>query len=98
MIKNLGLETGVSKLGGKTRKLNPIIARLNRIEGQIRGVKKLYEKDPCDAVSIVTQVQAVRAALGMVAEMVLADEANRCVDEGDVEKLEEIVKTTFKTI
>ena len=84
----------------KTRKLktNPIVSRINRIEGQVRGIKRLYEKQPCDCVSIITQIQAARAALGSVAEEILADEANNCVDSGDMKKLEKVIRTTFKNI
>ena len=39
-----------------------LINRLNRIEGQVRGVKGMLEKDAY-CVDILTQVMAVQAAL-----------------------------------
>ena len=82
----------------KSKKISPVVARINRVEGQVRGVRKMYELNPCDCVSLVTQVQAARSALGKIAEVILADEAERCVDERDMERLEKVVKTTFKSI
>jgi len=76
-------------------KMDPITARLNRIEGQVKGVKKMYEKDPCDYVGIAQQIKATRSALNQVSRSVLENEANRCVDEGDIKNLKFIIKKTF---
>ncbi len=78
-------------------KKDPVLARINRIEGQIAGIKRMYEaKRAC--TEIVQQIQASRAALGNLAGTLLSDEAKRCVDKGDVEGLEKIVNRTFKTL
>ena len=42
-----------------------LIARLNRIQGQVRGISKMVE-DGRYCIDILTQLQAVRAALGKV--------------------------------
>lgn len=78
-------------------KKDPIAARINRIEGQIQGIRRMYEARRACA-EIVQQVQAARAALGKLAGILLTDEARRCADAGDIKKLEKIVTKTFKTI
>lgn len=75
-----------------------VIRRLNKIKGQVEGIKKMYIKDPCECEGIVTQIQAVRAALAQTARLVLTDEAEKCVEKGDIEKLEKVVRKTFKSI
>ena len=52
----------------KTKK--NLVSRLNRIEGQIRGIKGLIEKDTyCD--DVITQIAATQAALNGVAKIFL---------------------------
>ena len=76
---------------------DPALHRINRIEGQIAGIKKMYQSRRA-CVEIVQQVQAARAALGKLASTLLSDEAKRCADAGDLKELEKIVNKTFKTI
>lgn len=78
-------------------KRDPALARINRIEGQITGIKKMYEAQRA-CVEIVQQIQAARAALGKLGSILLTDEAKRCADAGDLKELEKIVDKTFKTI
>ncbi len=87
-----------SKLKIQNSKLDSVETRLNKISGQIKGIKKMYREDKCDTVGITTQIQAARAALAKVAMMILLDEAKRCADQGDLEGLEKLVDKTFKTI
>jgi DNA-binding FrmR family transcriptional regulator len=54
--------------------------RLNRIEGQVRGLSRMVEDDRY-CIDIVTQVAAVRAALRRVEETVLQDHVAHCVEE-----------------
>jgi DNA-binding FrmR family transcriptional regulator len=54
--------------------------RLNRIEGQIKGIQKMYEEKR-DCVEIVQQVLAVRQALGRVGKDLLTTEAVCCSSE-----------------
>jgi DNA-binding FrmR family transcriptional regulator len=74
-----------------------VTRRINRIEGQIRGLKKMYTNNPCDCGSLVQQIQAVRAALGGLARVILIDEARRCAEEGDVEEFGGIIQKIFKS-
>lgn len=73
-----------------------LAARLNRIEGQIRGIKGLIEKDTyCDGV--LNQIAAVQSALNGVGKMLLAEHLKSCVVEriqdGEVEVIDELLKT-----
>jgi DNA-binding FrmR family transcriptional regulator len=54
------------------------LKRLNRIEGQVRGLARMVEEDRY-CIDIVTQIAAVRAALRRVEESVLRDHVNHCV-------------------
>lgn len=54
------------------------LKRLNRIEGQVRGLARMVEEDRY-CIDIVTQIAAVRAALRRVEEDVLKDHVAHCV-------------------
>lgn len=53
--------------------------RLNRIEGQVRGLAKMVEEDRY-CIEVVTQIAAIRAALDRVEEEILADHVAHCVE------------------
>lgn len=55
-----------------------LLARLNRIEGQVRGVAKMVEDDKY-CIDILTQVSAAKAALDKVALELLRDHARHCM-------------------
>ncbi len=55
--------------------------RLNRIEGQVRGINKMIEQDTY-CIDVLTQVSAVRAALDKVALELLRDHAEHCLTSG----------------
>jgi DNA-binding FrmR family transcriptional regulator len=78
-------------------KKDSVSNRLSRVEGQIRGVKRMYGDEKCDCISLITQIQAARAALGKTAELILVEEANRCADKGDTKRLKEIVASMYKS-
>lgn len=76
-----------------------LIVRLNRIEGQIRGIKGLIEKDTyCD--DVITQIAATQAALNGVAKLLLEAHFKSCVveriEEGDKEVIDEFLITIQK--
>ncbi|WP_025025929.1 metal-sensitive transcriptional regulator [Caldalkalibacillus mannanilyticus] len=73
-----------------------LISRLNRIEGQIRGVKGLIEKDTyCD--DVINQISAIQSALNSVAKVLLEGHLKSCVleriQEGDLEVIDEVLVT-----
>ena len=55
------------------------IKRLNRIEGQVRGLSRMVEEDRY-CIDIVTQISAVRAALRRLEEEILRDHVGHCVE------------------
>ncbi|WP_144549612.1 metal-sensitive transcriptional regulator [Bacillus sp. X1(2014)] len=76
-----------------------LVTRLNRIEGQIRGIKGLIEKDTyCD--DVVMQISATQSALNSVAKILLDGHLKTCVleriNEGDTEVLDEFLLTIEK--
>jgi CsoR family transcriptional regulator, copper-sensing transcriptional repressor len=56
-----------------------VLKRLQRIEGQVRGLARMVEDDRY-CIDVVTQVSAVRAALRAVEEEILRDHAATCVE------------------
>ncbi len=75
------------------------LPRLKRIEGQVRGLVRMVEEERY-CVDILTQVEAVRAALKRVADRILHDHVEHCVAgalrSGDVrrqqKKIEELMQ------
>jgi len=56
-----------------------LISRLNRIEGQVRGISKMVAEGRY-CIDILTQLQAVRAALSKVETNILQDHLGKCVE------------------
>ena len=56
-----------------------VAKRLNRIEGQVRGLARMVEEDRY-CIDIITQITAVRAALRRVEEEILHDHVSHCVE------------------
>ena len=73
--------------------------RLNRIEGQVRGIKKMVENDAY-CPDILIQVSAVNAALNSFNKVLLANHIRTCVTEdireGREETVDELVATLQK--
>ncbi|SFS43722.1 metal-sensitive transcriptional regulator [Marininema halotolerans] len=73
-----------------------LTARLNRIEGQIRGVRRLIDQDTyCD--DVLTQIAAAQSALNSVSRLLLEGHMKQCVvervREGDDEVIDELLVT-----
>ena len=56
-----------------------LLNRLSRIEGQVRGVARMAEEDRY-CIDILTQVQALRAALAKVETEILKDHLGHCIE------------------
>lgn len=75
------------------------LARLGRIEGQVRGVARMIE-DERYCIDVLTQIRAVRAALDKVEQETLSDHLQHCVahafhagSEGDRQtKIDELLE------
>ncbi|MCI3131706.1 metal-sensitive transcriptional regulator [Phenylobacterium aquaticum] len=64
---------------GKPKLLN----RLSRIEGQVRGIARMVEEDRY-CIDVLTQLQAVRAALGRVETELLKNHLDHCIESAIV--------------
>jgi len=77
-----------------------VSARLNRVEGQIRGIQKMVDEDRY-CMDILIQLRAAKAALHQIETMVLRDHISGCVVEAFAsgnaverqEKIDELVET-----
>ena len=76
-----------------------LINRLSRIEGQIRGIRGMVEKDAYCA-DILIQVSAVSAALGSFNKELLGEHIRTCVQDdvknGNGEKVDELIQLLGK--
>ncbi|MBQ8095033.1 MAG: metal-sensing transcriptional repressor [Clostridia bacterium] len=89
---------------GKKKERSPdeirdLTIRLNRIEGQIRGIRTMVEKGAY-CPDILTQVAAANAALGSFTKVLLGNHIRTCVAEdirqGKDETIDELVSTLQK--
>ena len=78
-----------------------LMTRLNRVEGQIRGVKGMLENDVyCD--NILQQITAVRSALDSVSKLILENHIRGCLVEkiqnNEMEVIDELLVTIGKIL
>jgi DNA-binding FrmR family transcriptional regulator len=79
-------------------------SRLARIEGQVRGLVRMIDGDRY-CIDVITQIQAVRAALARVERLVLQDHVGHCVADAVASgnkaerdrKIEELVTVLDRT-
>ena len=102
-------EKGACSHGGKEccqktkersdKEYRDLVNRLNRIEGQVRGLKRMLESDAY-CTDILVQVSAVNAALNSFNKVLLANHIRTCVAEdiraGKDETIDELVATLYK--
>ena len=73
-----------------------LMNRLSRIEGQIRGIRSMVEKDAY-CTDVLTQASAVKAALDAFMRELLSEHIRTCVTEdlqaGKAETAEELIET-----
>ena len=76
-----------------------LINRLNRIEGQVRGVRKMVENSAY-CPEILIQVSAINAALNSFNKVLLSNHIRTCVAEdireGNAELMEELIRMLQK--
>lgn len=79
--------------------LRSLTNRLSRIEGQVRGVKKMLE-DEAYCTDVLTQVTAIQAALNAFNKELLANHIKSCVVEdiraGNIDVVDDLVCTLQK--
>ena len=92
--------TNSPERGYSTRK-DDYTKRLNRIEGQVRGIRRMIEEDTY-CIDVLTQVSAVTKALQAVAVGLLDEHVRHCVKnavaDGDAAALEAMVAEATKAI
>lgn len=83
----------------ETAEYRSLLNRLSRIEGQVRGVRNMVEKE-CYCVDILTQVSAVQSALNSFNKELLSNHIKTCVVEdiqkGDEQVVDELCETIKK--
>lgn len=71
-----------------------LVSRLNRIEGQIRGIKGMLDKDAY-CIDVLTQVAAATSALNSFSKLLLANHIKTCVEDdvklGNEDKIDELI-------
>ncbi len=91
------IKTKVRAKDGK--EYQDLIKRLNKIEGQVRGVKKMVEDDRY-CVDILTQVSAISCALNAFNKKLLSEHIKSCVvndiKSGHTEVVDELCETLQK--
>ena len=96
----MGLDTcSCKKTKRSDEEIKKLTNRLNRIEGQIRGIKAMLESDAyCN--DILTQSAAVSAAMNAFSRELIASHMRTCVArdlrQGNDEIIEELVTTLQK--
>ncbi len=82
-------------MNGYAMEKDALLARLRRIEGQVRGLQRMVEEDQY-CIDVLTQVNSAVAALRAVGMGLLDDHVRHCVrdsiraDRGD-EKVDELM-------
>ena len=85
-----------------TRDKSQLVRRLARIEGQVRGIARMIEREEY-CVDILQQTSALRAAVDSLAILVLEDHVQGCVrtaaEHGDAERyVDEVVDVVRRTL
>jgi CsoR family transcriptional regulator, copper-sensing transcriptional repressor len=81
--------------------IKELVTRMNRIEGQIRGIKGMIERHVyCD--DVLNQISSAQSALDGASKLLLERHMKSCVKEqlqaGDEKVVDEVLKTIFRMI
>ncbi len=79
-----------------------LVRRLSRIEGQVRGIARMIEREEY-CIDILQQTAALRAAVDAVSILILEDHVQGCVrtaaERGEADKyVEEVVDVVRRTL
>lgn len=82
-----------------TKEIKALLNRCSRIEGQIRGIKGMLEKDAyCD--DVLHQIAAAQSALDGLSKVILERHMKSClitrIQAGEVEVVDELITTIGK--
>lgn len=73
---------------------SPVLSRIARIEGQLKGVRRMVEEKQ-DCLAVITQITAIREAVAMLGVELLRDDI-ACKWEGKKKIDETYLKSLFK--
>ena len=97
--RNQNAVAATAKKSRSEQEYKDLINRLSRIEGQIRGIKRMLDED-CYCPDIITQVAAANAALNSFNKVLLANHIKTCVADdiraGKDETIDELLNTLQK--
>lgn len=74
-----------------------ISTRLKRIEGQVKGIHGMIDKNVC-CPDVLVQVSAIRAAINKVGALIIEDYARNCIGIEENSKSEEGLENLIKTL
>ncbi|MBS9776009.1 MAG: metal-sensing transcriptional repressor [Fusobacterium sp.] len=82
----------------KCMDMNKLNLRLKKVEGQIKAISSMIEKDiPCE--DILVQISAIRSAIHKVGQIILEGHMNHCIKEAiDDGNSEEAIEKIEKAI
>ncbi|GAB6155943.1 metal-sensitive transcriptional regulator [Desulfosporosinus burensis] len=97
--QNMTKEDGNLRSHHDEKTIQQLIARMNRIEGQIRGIKGMIERQVyCD--DVLNQISSAQSALDGVSKLLLEKHMKSCVRErleaGETEVVDEVLNTVFR--
>lgn len=83
------------------KSIKNLTTRLNRIEGQIRGINRMINEGAyCD--DVLNQIASVQSALNSVAKLLLTKHMKTCIKDqilaGDDNSIDEVLDTVFRFI
>ena len=101
VCQSSGEDTGVRTSHHDDKTIKELVTRMNRIEGQIRGIKGMIERHVyCD--DILNQISSAQSALDGASRLLLEKHMKSCVKEqlqaGDEQVIDEVLKTIFRMI
>ena len=88
---------------GYTASKEQLVARLARVEGQVRGVAKMVEEDR-SCIDVLTQISAARAALEQISLGLLHQHARHCMlgeggaPEAPAEQVQELMGAVSRLV
>lgn len=90
---------GGRKSHHEEKTIRELIVRMNRIEGQVRGIRGMIERQVyCD--DVLNQISSARSALDGVSKLLLEKHMKSCVRErlesGDTQVVDEVLNTVLR--
>ncbi len=84
----------------KSTEKDLIIKRLNRIEGQVKGIRRMVEEEKFCG-DILIQVSAVRSALNSAAGLIIENYVQNCIgdvkiDDEQEDELDNLIKVILQ--